>query len=91
MHLTVLEQVTEVVRVSTEIQFLFQTVEVSPQQQKAGHVIHVHSFMPCESESWLVKEEDVIRLQRGIVERWLDSWAVLGQSIMFLQKNLGLD
>lgn len=22
----------------------------------------VHSFMPCEKESWLVKEEDVIRL-----------------------------
>ena len=49
------------------------------------------SVMLYGSETWPVKEDDVIRLERNYVQGWLDGCPLLGQRIGFLKRNLGLD
>ena len=51
----------------------------------------VRSVMLYRSETWPVKEEDVIRLEGNEwMQRWLDRCSILGLRIGFLEKNLGL-
>ena len=49
------------------------------------------SVMLYGSETWPVKEDDVIRLERNYVQGWLDGCPLLGQRTGFLKRNLGLD
>ena len=49
----------------------------------------VHSVMLYGSETWPVKEEDVIRLERNDA-KMVDGCGTVGLSIGFLQNNLGL-
>ena len=50
---------------------------------------YVRSFMLYESETWPVKEEDVVRLG-GVMQGWLVGCATLDLRIGFL-RTLGLD